>query len=53
LAAIRRLELEGRMHVGEDAIPITAIGGFVPEANRLNVGLRHCPRSIPQAQESA
>jgi hypothetical protein len=50
---IRCLPFEVRMHSAKGAIPVTAVGGFVRSAKRLNICLRHRPRSIPQAQESA
>ena len=50
---VRHLVFEVRMGCAKCGIPVSAIGGLVQGAKRLNVCLRHRPRSIPQAQESA
>ena len=49
----RRYPFEVRMSVGNSCIPIVSADRLVDNAQSLNVCLRHRPRSIPQAQESA
>ena len=46
-------QLEVAMRHAEDGIPVLATHGCVLIAERLEGFLRHRPRSIPQAQESA
>ena len=50
---IRNLVFEVRVRITKGGIPVSTTDGLVHPAERLNVCLRHGPRSIPQAQESA
>ena len=52
-AADGATELEIRIDQLRHAVPIASQGGVVRAAHYLHVLLRHRPRSIPQAQESA
>ena len=49
----RHVDLGARSRVFERGIPVLAVERVVPGLDDLHVLLRHRPRSIPQAQESA
>jgi hypothetical protein len=51
--ALRQLQCEVWKRVAASDVPVLTANGVVDSTKHLDVRLRHRPRSIPQAQESA